>query len=250
MGLLILWILASILVGYLGRKRAVGFWGVFFFSMIFSPVIGALALAFGRPSKGAITEQAQALQRVAPRPGMPLSGRSPGPVRPSLLVRWQIRSFVVSWVLLVVLFSGIYWFLDDFGQNLFRPSVFRSVEVGTGLPFDSEQDSVVVAASIQRFLSVLIVVGMLSYVVAERVVKQIRDASEQNNLKLEELGVKLGEGVREMAEQRKLALQELEASLKQHHEELAEQLHSRIQAVAETVDASVSEPVTRESTPV
>lgn len=39
-----LWILSSALVGYFGRRRALGFWGVAAFSMLFSPIAGSLAL--------------------------------------------------------------------------------------------------------------------------------------------------------------------------------------------------------------
>ena len=46
---LLLWIGGSIVVAILGRQRYVGAWGFLFFSLIFSPVIGALALFVSGP---------------------------------------------------------------------------------------------------------------------------------------------------------------------------------------------------------
>jgi hypothetical protein len=39
-----LWVLASAAVGYFGRHRTLGYWGVLIYSIIFSPIAGALAL--------------------------------------------------------------------------------------------------------------------------------------------------------------------------------------------------------------
>lgn len=38
------WLCTSFFVGYIGRHRALGFWGVFIFSLLFSPLVGVLAL--------------------------------------------------------------------------------------------------------------------------------------------------------------------------------------------------------------
>ncbi len=50
---LILWIGSSILVAYWGRNRSVGPWGFLLFSLVFSPVVGALGLFVAGPRPGA-----------------------------------------------------------------------------------------------------------------------------------------------------------------------------------------------------
>ncbi len=39
------WLLLSFLIGHLGRKRCLGFWGSFIISLLFSPIVGALLVA-------------------------------------------------------------------------------------------------------------------------------------------------------------------------------------------------------------
>lgn len=45
----IIWITASILLGYLGRNRRLGSFGIFLISFFFSPVMGAIAILFTDP---------------------------------------------------------------------------------------------------------------------------------------------------------------------------------------------------------
>jgi hypothetical protein len=47
--LVAVYILLCLVVGFVGRQRAFGFWGFFFFSMLVTPVIGTLALIGGTP---------------------------------------------------------------------------------------------------------------------------------------------------------------------------------------------------------
>jgi hypothetical protein len=55
MGLELLFTLlaASLLAGILGRKRRIGFWGFFFASMVFTPVITLSFLYFAAPLRTA-----------------------------------------------------------------------------------------------------------------------------------------------------------------------------------------------------
>jgi hypothetical protein len=39
-----LWVLGSLLLAYLGKNSKFGFWGMFFCSMLLTPVIGLLVL--------------------------------------------------------------------------------------------------------------------------------------------------------------------------------------------------------------
>ncbi|MCK5719827.1 MAG: hypothetical protein KAH84_07745 [Thiomargarita sp.] len=41
----LLYFLASFIIGIFGRKKKMGFWGLFFFSAIFSPIMGIVVLA-------------------------------------------------------------------------------------------------------------------------------------------------------------------------------------------------------------
>ena len=49
MALIAAWILTSCALGYLGRERAMGFWGFFLASMLFSPVLCLLLLLLTAP---------------------------------------------------------------------------------------------------------------------------------------------------------------------------------------------------------
>ena len=46
-----LWVGASLLVGFLGRGRALGFWGVFLSSLVVSPLLGFVVLVATRPRR-------------------------------------------------------------------------------------------------------------------------------------------------------------------------------------------------------
>lgn len=41
---LVIWFFLSVVVGYSGRNRAFGFWGIFLASMFFSPILVMLVL--------------------------------------------------------------------------------------------------------------------------------------------------------------------------------------------------------------
>jgi hypothetical protein len=47
----LLWIVTSMLVGYLGRHRRIGFLGFFLASLIFTPVLTFLILILSAPKK-------------------------------------------------------------------------------------------------------------------------------------------------------------------------------------------------------
>jgi len=57
----LLWLSTSLVVGYIGRKRALGFWGVFLFSLAFSPAVGLLALLVARSDQSEFTRKQQLL---------------------------------------------------------------------------------------------------------------------------------------------------------------------------------------------
>ncbi len=46
---LLLYILVSVLVGFLGRNKKLGFWGYFFGSMLLTPLIGILLVLASSP---------------------------------------------------------------------------------------------------------------------------------------------------------------------------------------------------------
>ncbi len=48
--LALVWVLASVLVGYAGRDRALGFWGFFLLSFFFSPLPCVLLLLVTAPA--------------------------------------------------------------------------------------------------------------------------------------------------------------------------------------------------------
>jgi len=61
---ILLWLSTSFVVGYLGRKRALGFWGVFIFSLLFSPAVGLVGLWVCRSDDSEVVQkQAQLVSR-------------------------------------------------------------------------------------------------------------------------------------------------------------------------------------------
>jgi len=50
-GIIFLYVGLCFLAGFAGRRRRIGFWGYFFSSLIFTPVIGLLFLFFATPRR-------------------------------------------------------------------------------------------------------------------------------------------------------------------------------------------------------
>ncbi len=48
--LVIAWVLASVFIGFMGRRQRFGFWGYFFGSMLLSPILGVLMLIGATPT--------------------------------------------------------------------------------------------------------------------------------------------------------------------------------------------------------
>src|SRR5262245_19540756 len=100
MVIIALWITASLLLGFLGRKRRGGFWAIFFFSMVLSPLVVGLALLLMRPKPRR--------RAVAVR-----VGQSPIPAEPDPIAGWLPRltfpTLIIAWSAVVLIFAFIYW---------------------------------------------------------------------------------------------------------------------------------------------
>ena len=46
-----IWIVAAVLIGFLGRRYRFGFWGHFFASVLLTPVVGVLLLLAATPTR-------------------------------------------------------------------------------------------------------------------------------------------------------------------------------------------------------
>ncbi len=49
--LVMVWLLASLIIAFMGAKLRFGFWGYLFASLLLTPAIGVLLLAAGYPPK-------------------------------------------------------------------------------------------------------------------------------------------------------------------------------------------------------
>jgi len=49
--------LCSLVIGFLGRRKKLGFWGFFFASLLLTPVFGLLLLVVAGPGKCAVQRQ-------------------------------------------------------------------------------------------------------------------------------------------------------------------------------------------------
>lgn len=47
---IVMWLFLSLAAGWLGKKRAAGFWGFFIASLVFTPVLVLLILAVTQPT--------------------------------------------------------------------------------------------------------------------------------------------------------------------------------------------------------
>jgi hypothetical protein len=57
--LFVVWLILALVVGFFGRRLRFGFWGYFFASILFTPIIGFLMLVAAVPTR----PQRQALKR-------------------------------------------------------------------------------------------------------------------------------------------------------------------------------------------
>jgi hypothetical protein len=150
----VLWFLLSALVAYLGRRKSVGFWGFFFFSLIFSPVVGALSLLVAGPSAAERRRQIEAralvLLAAGHRPATPAaapvrrateasaaassatirSARSPRELL-GILPRAALRSFAIGWLVTIIVFSAAYWSLHGRTADAIPSATALSLEVAT-----------------------------------------------------------------------------------------------------------------------
>lgn len=49
--LILIAVLGSLIIGYFGRRKRLGFWGFFFASMLLTPLLGLLLLIVAGPAK-------------------------------------------------------------------------------------------------------------------------------------------------------------------------------------------------------
>jgi hypothetical protein len=105
---LLLWILASAVVAYLGRRRRIGFWGFFFVSLILTPAVGLVVLLVGAPGREQVQPQPRVIVR---RPHVAAASHSPapdvddGPSRPL----WRSLAWLGgTWLAIVVIGTGLY----------------------------------------------------------------------------------------------------------------------------------------------
>ncbi len=179
------WILLSLAVGFLGRLSRGGFWGMFVFSMLFTPLVGGLAVLLAGPS-GRSRKTAAQKQAGVRRAGAAVQRRgeslSAGPV-------W--RSLVIIWLVVVAVFGVLFMLVDSttlqagFGISL-DAATFRIS--GTNLGNGSSTTRALIG--LEGFLVLVLValkavrLGMLAH---DRTVRQMHAESKGHAERLEEL---------------------------------------------------------------
>lgn len=178
---IILWILSAALVGHFGRHRALGFWGVFLFSLVFSPIIGILGLLVFHSSAGRSSRRT--IVKTAPLAGVISSVRAGlRPAAAELLSGLSIVEgltpnwLVITWCSLILIFAAIYGTLTAMyppvGVNSWVASVttgfVQSVNVGSlGAVTDPRDQVLVLISSIQRLAVLVLVIGFIARVLLE-----------------------------------------------------------------------------------
>jgi hypothetical protein len=99
MRIVIAWIVGALFIGFLGRNRRAGFWGNLFFSLLFSPLIGALALVLAGPSGQEKDKQRRAVRAAAGQSQL---------ARDSAF-QAVLMAILVPWLFVVGLFGVAYW---------------------------------------------------------------------------------------------------------------------------------------------
>lgn len=111
MRILIAWILGSLVIGYLGRKRRAGFWGTFFFSLLFSPIVGALAWLLAAPSSQEKDKQRRAVKVAIAKQTAAV------PKTRQATVATVATAFLVPWLVMVGIFAVAYAFMIPGGTG-------------------------------------------------------------------------------------------------------------------------------------
>jgi hypothetical protein len=207
----LLWFLGSAVVGYLGRAKSVGFSGFFVFSLIFSPVVGALSLFVAGPSAAERRReiQARALVRLAAvsRPeatvrqatirSITLTGQATMPPGAAL------QAFVLPWLALVLVFAVAYWAMGTRTAITISSALALSLDVATfgmnpgaatglGVPLSALD----LAMGIERGLLICLLVILLYRLVAtqsDRLASDVRAAAEQQRAAMATLDTSLHE---------------------------------------------------------
>jgi hypothetical protein len=136
------WILLSLLVGFFGRNRRGGFWGLLFFSLLFTPIAGGLAVMLAGPGKEtqqAHARQLAAVQRSASGLSSPRRPAGIGAAVSSLIVWWGVLLLIFTAGFVVTEGSGSGGFADGFKAALeisIDAGTFRitGTDVGNGSP--------------------------------------------------------------------------------------------------------------------
>jgi hypothetical protein len=179
MRIVIAWIVGSMLIGYLGRKRRAGFWGNFFFSMLVSPIVGALALLLAGPS-GQQKDQTRRAVRAA-------ASRKAAVVRPAG-INTIASTFLFPWLGLLLLFSVIYAItlqgaLDAAGlRRGFELSLDMATLGLTGVSASGAAGGTRILMNLERLGVLLILATAIVRVVgstADRRVRQLRTSMDE-----------------------------------------------------------------------
>lgn len=191
--ILLPWILASMVVGFFGRHGRFGFWGAFLLSLLFSPLVGAVAvLAIGPSGKA---RRAQAMLAAAPsaRPAAVAAAVRRYRLRSAPQI-W--RNLMLTWVALIVVFAIAFLIVDGSlaeGGRL-QASLRLSLDTGTfgilGSGFSNGLASTRVLMGIERLLViVMLVVNAARLAVAGYgpVLRQMRSDAQTRDERVQEL---------------------------------------------------------------
>lgn len=186
------WILASGLIGYLGRRRRFGFWGFFFFSLILSPVVGALSLFAAAPSRRSRDFAVASAARAALPAGSRLQRRA------ERLPRAGLGQLVAIWLGVILVFGVVYFLTGGVASGVVEATGFAalveatelSLEVGTLGRAVALPHILTAIASVERIIVLVILVLMVARLVIARQtasLQEAREAAGRNQRRIDEL---------------------------------------------------------------
>ena len=188
---LVSWILLSLLVGFFGRHGRAGFWGAFFFSLLFTPLAGALAVLVTGPSRS--VRRAQAQLAASPRRAAAMAGRPYVVVRTSTGISGGL---LIRWIALIAVFTGLFLLIDGtVGESgRFQTALRVSLDAGTfgvvAANVTSAQPIARVLFGLERLLALGLLVVTAGRTVGGRydaTLEQLRAAAYSRDQHLQEL---------------------------------------------------------------
>jgi hypothetical protein len=181
MRVVLLWLFASAVVAYAGRHGRGGFWGTFFFSLLLSPLVGALAVIVTGPSRKSrkLHARARALS-IAGHQLPPAVAAVQATDRSVMSVWWTL---LFSWIAVILVFTVVFKVAESASNDAgFREAFEISFDTATfgivGTNIGSGEISTRVLIAIERLIVIVLLIMKAARLVMLREARKLRRVRE------------------------------------------------------------------------